>query len=217
MNDSKQLSRRIASGLSRIAVVLRSLAWKRATEDGITPTQAEILQQLAESPVPLRLGEVADALAISSPTASDAVTALVSKGFAIKASGKVSGKDRRTVAIKISAAGRELASQSADWSDLLARAVQTLSSDEQGTMLRALSKIIVQLQDEGAISAQRMCVTCQHFRPFAHVDEAKPHHCAFIDRAHGDHGLQLSCPDHVAADAARRSIQLHRFLTGQAT
>ncbi len=198
MKNSTQLSRRIASGLGRIAVVLRGLAWKRATEDAVTPTQAEILQQLAESSGPLRLGEVAAALAISSPTASDAVTALVNKGLAVK----VAGADRRAVAINITAAGQELALRSADWSDLLARAVQTLSPSEQGVMLRALSKIIVQLQDDGAISPQRMCVTCQHFRPFAHADKEKPHHCAFIDRAHGDHGLQLSCPDHVAADAA---------------
>jgi DNA-binding MarR family transcriptional regulator len=208
MTNPDYLPHRIASGLSRIAVALRGLAWKRATENAITPTQGEILQQIAEARAPLRLNDIAGALAISSPTASDAVSALVSKGLAVK----VAGADKRALAIKLTLEGEGLAKRSANWPDLLTKAATTLTPDEQGIMLRALSKIIGKLQDDGAISAQRICVTCQHFRPYAHEDEANPHHCALIDRAYGNHGLQLNCPDHALAARDQREAQYLRFL-----
>ena len=188
--------RRIATGFSRIAIALRGLAWKRATEEAVSPTQAEILEQLADAPRPMRLGDVAEALSISAPTASDAVSSLVKKGLAAK----VPQADKRAIAIKLTAAGEDLAERSRDWPRLLSEAAGTLTEQEQGITLRALTKIIARLQDEGAISPQRLCVSCKHFRPFAHGDGAKPHHCALIDRAYGDLGLQLNCPDHERAD-----------------
>jgi DNA-binding MarR family transcriptional regulator len=206
MTKQDHTSRRIATGLSRIAVALRGLAWKGATEHAVTPTQAEILQQLADAKS-LRLGEVAERLSISAPTASDAVSSLVSKGLA----SKVQGADKRSLAIKLTAAGRDMARRAGDWPELLAQAAESLSPDEQAAMLRGLSKIIARLQDEGAISAQRLCLTCQHFRPFAHQDAEKPHHCALIDRAYGDGGLQINCADHEVAAADLRTVNYGAF------
>ncbi len=207
MPNQDHLSSRIATGLSRIAVVLRGLAWKGATEQSITPTQAEILQQLADARMPLRLGEVAKRLAISAPTASDAVSSLVSKGLA----SKVQGEDKRSLAIKLTAAGRDMARRAGDWPELLSQAAESLTPDEQAAMLRGLSKIIARLQDEGAISAQRLCLTCQHFQPFAHKDREKPHHCTLIDRAYGDGGLQINCAEHSPASEAQRLVNKLAF------
>lgn len=199
MTSQDHISRRIATGFSRIAVALRGLAWKGATGQSVTPTQAEILQHLSEA-TSLRLGEVAERLAMSPPTASEAVSSLVSKGLA----SKMQGKDKRSLAITLTAAGKDMAQRAGDWPELLSQAGDSLTADEQAAMLRGLSKIIARLQDEGAISAQRLCLTCQHFRPFAHRDLNKPHHCALINRAYGDGGLQVSCAEHSPAPEAQR-------------
>ena len=207
MTNSDNLPHRIASGLSRIGMSLRGLAWKWAAAEAVTPTQVDILQHLAEARGPLRLGEVAKALIISAPTASDAVSALEGKGFAVK----VPGQDKRALAIELTPAGRDLAARAVDWPVMLAKAAETLSTAEQSAMMRALSKIIRKLQSDGAISVQRLCLTCQHFRPFANGNNAKPHHCALIDLDYGDAGLQLNCQDHVLAEEQLQVENLGRF------
>lgn len=213
MNVREDRLRRIALGFSRIGIALRGLAWKRAAAEGVTPTQGEILQQLADSPAPLRLGAVAGALSISAPTASDAVSSLVKKGLAAK----LAQDDKRAVTIRLTAAGEDLIARTRDWPRLLEEAAGTLSEQEQAATLRALTKIIASLQDEGAIFPQRLCVSCRHFRPFAHGDRPEPHHCALIDRAYGDLGLQLSCPDHEQAEPDQQKLQRQRFDAIQST
>jgi DNA-binding MarR family transcriptional regulator len=207
MTSQRDRTRRIATGLSRIALALRGMAWKRATAEAVTPTQGDILEHLADASAPMRLGELADALAITAPTASDAVSALVKKNLAEK----LAGTDKRSISIRLTSSGRSFTERTQDWSDHLLTAIATLSTKEQAAMLRGLSKLIASLQDDGAISAQRLCVTCTHFRPFAHADEAKPHHCALIDRAYGDLGLQLNCPDHEPTPDSEKVGLRRRF------
>jgi len=46
-----------------------------------------------------------------------------------------------------------------------------------------------------------MCVTCRYFRPNAHDDPERPHHCAFVEAAFGDRNLRVDCLDHDPAGA----------------
>jgi hypothetical protein len=75
--------------------------------------------------------------------------------------------------------------------------VEGLDSEEQAALLRILVKMIRVLQDQGAIPVARMCASCRFFRPHAHPDPDRPHHCAFVDAPFGDRELRLECPDHV--------------------
>src|SRR5690606_41407258 len=63
---------------------MRNRAWAFAGERGLTPTQGQVLVLLRTRGVPLRLGQVAEELAISAPTASDSARALVDKAFVSK-------------------------------------------------------------------------------------------------------------------------------------
>jgi len=69
------------------------------------------------------------------------------------------------------------------------RALETLSTREQTELLQLVIKTIRALQVSGAIAPQRMCVTCQYFRPNTHKDPHAPHHCAYVDAAFGAEGL----------------------------
>ena len=158
------LARRIASGLGRLALAIKAKAWRGASDEGITPTQGELLARLLDQPEGLRLGDLAVALGISAPTASDAVTTLVAKDLVERRA----GTDKRSVTLRLTRSGRKMALKANDWTAFLAGSIESLPELEQAAFITSLIKIIRTMQDAGDISPQRMCVTCAHFRPFMH-------------------------------------------------
>ncbi|MCC6913982.1 MAG: winged helix-turn-helix transcriptional regulator [Rhodospirillaceae bacterium] len=197
----------IATGLAKLGMVLRSEAWRRAEATGLSPTQAQILVQLVQRG-PARVGAVADAIAVTQPTASDATAALVRKGYVKR---RPDPEDARAAQLHVTRTGRRLAQDLAVWPDALLGAIAALDPLEEAAFAKGLVKMIRALQERGAIPVQRMCVSCRHFRPNAHSDAARPHHCAFVDAAFGDAALRLDCGEHVAADASLQLESWTRF------
>jgi DNA-binding MarR family transcriptional regulator len=193
-NRDDSIEQRVTVGLVKIGLALKSQSWQDAGPQGLTPTQGQILTLLqSRAPERLRLSMIAAGLAVTSATASDAVTALVEKGLVQK---MPSDRDKRAVAITLTPAGKEQAQQVSCWSDFLLGAVDELSEVEQVVFLKGLVKIIRKLQDQGKIPIAQMCVTCNFFQPNHYPDALKPHHCAFVDAAFGDRQLQIDCHDH---------------------
>ena len=83
--------------------------------------------------------DVADGLAVTRPTACDAVATLVRKGLIAK---EKDDKDRRAVALRLTVDGVWEADRIARWPDFLTRAVGALSPGEQETVYRALLTMI---------------------------------------------------------------------------
>lgn len=210
INQPDAITRRIASGLGRLALALKAKAWKGAADEGITPTQGEALARLADAQHGMRLSDLAHQLGISAPTASDAVSTLAAKALVVKCA----GEDKRSVILKLTKEGKRLAARAADWTDFLAEAAETLDDHEREEVLIGLIKIIRALQENGNISPQRMCVTCEHFRPHAHKDAANPHHCAFIDAAFGASSLRLNCADYILAQSDVREKNWNFYVSG---
>jgi hypothetical protein len=73
---------------------------------------------------------------------------------------------------------------------------------EQADFFLHIAKIVRALQVSGAIPVQRLCVTCAHFRPFAHAKGDAPHHCALVNAAFGTRDLRIDCGEHQEADPA---------------
>jgi len=201
----------IMTGLSRIGMMLRSEGWRQTEATGLTPTQSQILLHLVARGA-ARVGTVAEEIAVTQPTASDAVAALTRKGLVEK---RPDSEDARAVRLHPTSAGRRVAAGLAVWPDALLGAVDMLDAVERAAFLRALTKMIGALQMRGAIPVQRMCASCAHFRPNVHTDAARPHHCTFVDAAFGDASLRLDCNDHVKADASAQLASWTRF-TGRA-
>lgn len=197
----------IATGLAKIGMVLRSEAWRRAEATGLTPTQAQILAHLVQRG-PARVGTVADAIAVTQPTASDAAAALARKGYVER---RPDPEDARAAQLHPTETGRRLAAELAVWPDALLGAIDALDPQEEAVFAKGLVKMIRALQERGAIPVQRMCVSCRHFRPNAYSDAARPHHCAFVDAAFGNAALRLDCGEHDAADASVQIESWTRF------
>jgi DNA-binding MarR family transcriptional regulator len=193
---------RIATGLAKVGLALKHQAWRRAGRRGLSPTQAQILTTLRTAPRGMRLAEVADRLAVTAATASEAVGALALKGLVRKARETA---DLRALAIRLTPAGRREAHRAAGWPDVLLEAIDALTPEEQAVFLRGLVRMIYTLQQRGQIPVAQMCVTCRFFRPHVHPDPDRPHHCTFVDAPFGDRHLRLDCPDHQpAAPTPRR-------------
>ena len=193
------LQQRIIVGLSKIGLALKSRSWQDASQQGLTPTQGQILALLrSKGSGGMRLSELANQLGVTAATSSDAVTTLVEKGLVQKCKAV---DDGRAIAISLTPKGQQIAAQTSDWPDFLLDAVGELSETEQEVFLKGLIKMIRKLQEQKQISVARMCVNCNFFRPNVYDNLDHPHHCAFVDAPFGDQALQLDCPDQIAAES----------------
>lgn len=204
---SEPVAQRVTAGLARIGQVLKSRAWKRAGPAGVTPTQAQALELLRERPDGTSLGGLAGLLGVSAPTASTAVTTLVSKGLVAKEP----GPNKRSVTLTLTPLGNAMTDRTAEWPSFLAHAVDVLEPAEQTALLRTLVKLIRTLQVAGEIPPQRMCVTCRYFRPHAHADALNPHHCAYVEEPFGDRHLRLNCAEQQDATPEQQQAAWERF------
>ncbi|MFC5742802.1 MarR family winged helix-turn-helix transcriptional regulator [Dyella tabacisoli] len=204
------LPERIAHGLQKIGIAMRAREWSAAAPLGLTPTQAQIVVLLARRDGGLRVQEIAEQLAVTVATVSDAVSTLVGKKLACKIADPEDGRARR---IQLSKTGTMLAGSLNDWPDLFTQAAAELWPQEQQVLLRSLITMIALLQRKGAVPTARMCVNCQYFRAWRHNNEAAPHHCAYIDAPLAEAELRLDCAEHAPASG---EVETELWLHGPA-
>lgn len=206
------LDYRIREGLERLAMVLRVDEWSRAKATGLNPTQLAILGLLeGRGENGLGVKEIAAHLGVSQPTATDSINALERKGCVAKQPGVA---DKRAVHVAVTAGGLAILRQANRKESLAEQAVAALADGEREDLLLTLIKMIRHLQQTGAIPLQRMCVSCRYFVPFAHADDARPHHCKFVDAAFGQRELRIDCRDHAKADPLFQAATWDAFHPG---
>lgn len=209
MNTQGDPENQVAIGLSKIAMALRRSAWDRAGELGTNPAQAQVLSVLRAGGLGwMTQRDLVERLAVTQPTVSDSVQALVKKGLVET---RRAEHDRRSLLVRLTEAGRQEADRLAQWPDYLLEAIGSLSPEEGRVFLSALVKMIRSLQEQGRIPVARMCVSCRYFRPFVYPGSDKPHHCMFVDAAFGDSELRTDCADHETADHATQALLWEAF------
>ncbi len=208
--NAGSVNHRIREGLSRIATVMRNEDWNRAKAFGLNPTQLSILELLQGRQDGLTVKEIAANLGVSQPTATDSIAALERKELVTKTS---DAADRRTVKVVIAQKGVAILEEDST-PGAAQNAVGALADQEQEELLVNLVKMIRHLQENDAISIQRMCVSCRYFAPNVHSDAATPHHCHFVDAAFGQRELRIDCREHEIADPAFRAATWTAFEKG---
>lgn len=192
------LVERILDSFDRIGAVLRADGWSAGETLGLTPTQATVLSYLANRG-PVRLQEVAAHLGVSLPTASASIDALERKMLVAR---RKDATDARALALTLTAEGKATVARLQNQSSRLGSIIGALPETEQAGLFLHLVKLIRGLQVAGAIPIQRLCVTCRHFRPFAHPQDDAPHHCALVNAAFGNRALRIDCGEHEDAAPA---------------
>lgn len=187
------LPERLATGLAKLGLALKSKSWREGLPRGLTPTQGQMLAALlAAGRRGKALGELARTLGVTPPTATDAAAALERKGFVRRLA---DASDRRVRRLALTRKGAAAARSASGWPDFLAEAAGRLEESEQAALLGVLIKMIRHLQERGEIPVARMCAECLYFRPGVHRDPRRPHHCDFVDAPFGDRDLRLDCED----------------------
>lgn len=211
-SQTEPLTRRVATGLGKIGLAIKSRAWKEAGVRRITPLQAQTLTILRMRPKSTAtVSEIGEELAVALPTASEVLRVLEQRGLIKKQRSKT---DARTVMVSLTTKGRRKADVAAGWPDFLAAAAEVLPPTEQELLLRALIKMIRTLQEQGDIPIAKMCVTCRFFHPNVHEERERPHHCELVDAAFGDRLLRIECAEHQVAEKKERDQTWERFMNG---
>ena len=198
MTDESQpsLQDRVTTGLAKIAMAIKSRAWREGGRQWLPPLQAQTLRLLhRRGAEETTVSVIAKELAVTMPTVSEMLRVLIAKGMVKKIRSK---DDHRVYRVEMTPKGRREAGRLSEWPYLRA-ATAELSEAEQVALLRATIKVIRGLQEQGEISTARMCVTCQYFRPNLYEDPARPHHCEYVNAPFGDPQLRIDCPEHVSA------------------
>jgi DNA-binding MarR family transcriptional regulator len=182
---------KLVAALERIGQALRVQLWDKAKQHRLSPIQLQLLLRLAtDPPERRRIGVLAAELDVTHPTVSDAVTVLRRKGFVD------SDATSRRAAVSLSAGGRALAEDLADWDQRTREQLANVAATDKQATLQLLLDLIAGLQRSGAITVARMCVTCRFFRRNVHPETAQPHHCALVDVPMGSGELRVDCAEH---------------------
>lgn len=198
--NTEPLERRLAVGLHKLGLAMKQHGWSQANEDGLSPTQGQILAALSDGR-PLSGSEIAEQIGVSLPTISDATRALIDKGLVQK---ERDPRHPRASLHSLSAEGARAAARVRQWPDFLLTAVGELGPEEKAALLRAVIKMIRSLQRDGLIPVDRMCVSCRYFQPRVH-EGPKPHHCRLVDAPMAEDQLRIECPEHAAAPEEQRA------------
>ena len=204
--NSEPIVQRIATGLHKLGLAMKQQSWKEAAEEGLSPTQGQILAALAHDGL-LTGSELARRLGVTLPTVSDSVRALVEKLLVEK---RPDPRHPRASLLALTTAGKRQASRASAWPEFMATAVSSLSEAEQTAVLSGVMKMIRTLQENGQIPTSKMCVSCVHFRP--NVNEGpRPHHCAFVDAPMASDHLRIDCAEHEVAPPELQAVNWKRF------
>ena len=196
------VSARIITSIGRIASVMRSGMWEFATAENLNPTQAEMLQLLQGRKQGVRLSWLASQLSISAASASDSVSALVSKGLLYKARAE---DDGRATALFLTAEGAATAARIGSALNFAEQAADALPVAQQVELLAGLFKLIAQLQKMDRFPEMRACLSCRFFEPNRHPGKPAPHHCGLVDAPLSVPLLRMDCLEHEPADPAAKA------------
>lgn len=203
------IKRKLVFGFDRLAAALRTDQWSQAGAVGLNPTQILALEYVASRYAQgVRIKNIAEHLGVSQPTATDTIVALERKGLIEK---KPDAKDARATSVLVTKQGSATLTSLAGAMLATETALSRLEPEEQADLLLLQIKLIRLLQQAGAIPAQRVCVSCQYFKPYSYSDALKPHHCAFVNAAFGDRDLRLDCHDHETAEASVQATTWQKF------
>jgi DNA-binding MarR family transcriptional regulator len=196
---SRDLDTKLVAALERVGQALRGQLRERAMDEGLTPTQAQILLRLAAEESPRRrVGALAAALDVRQPTISDAVAALERKGLLER---RLAAGDARAATLALTARGRVVSDRLSAWDEQARAELRRLPRQARQISLTLLLDLIAGLQAAGVVGVARTCPTCRFFRFQVRSSAARPHRCALLDMPLGPGDLRLDCPEHEQSAA----------------
>lgn len=200
IEGTADLDRRLADALERLGHGMRSLAQRTARGHGLSPLQQQVVLALVRQPSARReVAALAQEFDVTTPTMSDAVTALERKGLVTRSP----GADGRRRSLALSDSGEVVARELVTWDAPLTAALARLPVADRGVALQTVLHVIGDLQRAGVVSVARTCTTCRFFSRDAFADPSAPHRCDLLRAPLPLTELRTDCTEYEPATAGR--------------
>ncbi|WP_259181313.1 MarR family winged helix-turn-helix transcriptional regulator [Sphingobacterium sp. BIGb0165] len=192
------IDRKIASALEKVSQVIRTLAWKKATEQSFNPIQLQILIFLLQHPEQqVSVSLLSGTFNISKASISDTIKLLERKMLIEKV---YDPSDSRKFTIQLLAKGRTSALEAALFDRALLSGIGEMAATDKENLFSSLSQLLHKLYCVNVISHQRMCQTCQHYRKKENL-----HYCNLLQQYMAVAALQIDCPEHLALNSRQKA------------
>lgn len=184
----EEITGKLMAAMEAVTLAHRSVLKQVAIEHGVSLLQLQVVHLLGDGEAH-RLGHVADRLAVTRATLSDAVVAAARKGL-VERSGDP--RDARVVMLRDTPRGLALATE------VTARIESSFSDDVLTDEMRAVALKVLLAEVRrfhllGVDTTLRCCLTCSHFQ------RATPEsllRCMLLEFDMDDSELRVECPHH---------------------
>lgn len=188
---STDVDKTLVQVLEKISQAQRSLIWKKASEENLSPIQLKILQYIEFFPQELcRVNPMAKEFDLTAATISDAVTSLDKKGFLQKNQGC---EDQRCCYLTLTETGIACLKKIKEWEYPFLNELKKISEHDKILILNPMMKLLKNLYDAGVISMVRMCPTCENL--ILNRDGTGHEHylCNFNGREFDESDMRYNC------------------------
>ncbi len=190
-DQNKHLDNKIVAGLERLSQVFRTLLWEQAKAKQLSPIQIQLLIFIRyHSPGQNSVSYLAREFSVTKPTISDAIKVLEQKGL-IRRTGD--SMDNRRYSIALTAAGKKVVADTEGFTLPIRQWIAQTDDEEKEILWKSLTGLIRSLNEDGWISVQRDCYSCQHY-----TQKSGEHFCKLINEVVQGQDIRIDCPEHVA-------------------
>lgn len=189
--QNSDIASKIVFALERVSQVFKVNLWRENKKHGLSPLQIQILLFLHfQNDEDKNVSHLALEFSVTKATISEAVRTLEKKGYLVKARNP---DDARNIMLRLTPKGKAVVPELSLFANELRGYVLGFDKETQEQFLTTLLSLINQLQENGHISMQRMCFSCQHF---AKRDDALPYYCKLLDKSLKEVDLRINCLEH---------------------
>ncbi|MFL0354529.1 MarR family winged helix-turn-helix transcriptional regulator [Xanthomarina sp. GH4-25] len=191
--QNQDTSSKIIVALERISEAFKVLLWEKAKAFGLSPIQIRILIFIAYHKQDFcNVSHLANEFNITKPTISDAVKALLNKGFIEK---DFSSSDSRSYTIILSPSGKEIIKQTENFANPIKSKLDDLDSYKLDDLFKTLSEVIYKLNQTGILTVQRTCYGCKFYKK-----TKDSHFCNLLEKELLSSDIRIDCPEFDARE-----------------
>jgi len=192
-DQAGDLDARLVGATERVGHAARLLLRTAASRHGLSIVQAQLLlridrQVTAASDLDSSISELTRWFDVRQPTISDAVASLDGKGLVTKT------RRGRSRPRELTASGRVVAGDLADWDRPLREALASHPIETRGVVLEVLLDVIGRLHAAEIVTVARNCTTCRFFEPAR--EPSGRHRCSLLGIPLARTQLRLDCAEH---------------------
>lgn len=189
--QNQSIEAKIVVAFERLSEAFRTQLWDENKKHNLSPLQIQFLIYLYFHPeMKAGVKRLADEFNVTKPTASEAVSSSIKKGYI---SERPDSTDGRRKNLRLTEKGNKTARQASFFANQIKQEIDPLEFGQKEVVLQSLLDVVYNLQQAGIISINRMCYQCRYF--MRSNDPDRPHYCRLLQQPLASSDLRIDCPE----------------------